>query len=243
MPWTRKRASSTLARLLLEDADELGADDLALRLGLVLTGERVEEALLGVDVDQLDPELLAERLDDLVGLALSHQAVVDEHAGELVADRPVDEHRRDRRIDAAGEAADDLAVADLLADLRDLLVDHRRRRPALLAAGDLAQEALEDLLAVRGVDDLGVELDAVEAALERLERRDRRSRAGSERRQHPPAPRARSRGGSSSTAAPRAGRRAGWPPSPVSVSVVRPNSPASAPSTLPPSASAIACIP
>jgi hypothetical protein len=42
--------------------------------------------------------------------------VIDEDAGELVADRLVDQHRRDRGIDAAREAADHLAVADLRAD-------------------------------------------------------------------------------------------------------------------------------
>ena len=39
-----------LRRLLLEDADELGADRLALRLGVGDAGELLEEALLGVDV-------------------------------------------------------------------------------------------------------------------------------------------------------------------------------------------------
>ena len=136
-------------------------------------------------MDQLDAEALAERLDDLLGLALAEQAVVDEDAGELVADRLVDERRGGRRIDAAGEAADDAAVADLLADPLDLLVDHRRRRPLLLAAGDLAQEALEDRLPVRRVDDLGVELDAVEAALGVLAGGDRRTGA---RRRAPRSP-------------------------------------------------------
>ena len=41
------------------------------------------------------------------------QAVVHEDAGQPVADRPVDQQRRDRRIDAAAQAADDAAVADL----------------------------------------------------------------------------------------------------------------------------------
>ncbi len=154
-----------LERLLLEDADELLADDLALRLRVVDAGEALQEAFARVDVDQLDAEALSEGLDDLLGLALAEQAVVDEHAGELVADRLVDERRGRGRVDAAGEAADDAAVADLLADPVDLLVDHRSGRPVLLAAGDLAQKALEDRLPVRGVDDLGMELNAVEAAL------------------------------------------------------------------------------
>ena len=88
-------------------------------------GEPGEEALRGVDVDERDPELLAEGVDDLLGLVLAQQAVVDEHAGELVADRAVDERRGGRRVDAAGEPADHAAVADLGADALDLLVDHR----------------------------------------------------------------------------------------------------------------------
>ena len=70
-------------------------------------------------------------VDDLLGLVLAQQPVVDEHAGELVADRAVDERRRGRGVDAAREAADDAAVADLGADPLDLLVDDRGRRPAL----------------------------------------------------------------------------------------------------------------
>ena len=50
------------------------------------------------------------------------------------------------------------------------------RRPLLLAAGDVAQEAGEDLGPVGGVDDLGVELDPVEAAVGRLAGGDRGAR-------------------------------------------------------------------
>ena len=61
--------------------------------------------------------MVAEQRHDLLGLAGAQQAVIDEDAGELVADRLVDQHRGDRRIDAAGEAADHPALADLGADL------------------------------------------------------------------------------------------------------------------------------
>jgi hypothetical protein len=46
----------------------------------------------------------------------AQDAVVDEDAGELAADGLVDEHGGDGGIDAAGETADDVARADLLAD-------------------------------------------------------------------------------------------------------------------------------
>ena len=55
-----------------------------------------------------------EQRHDLLGLAEPQQAVVDEHAGELVADRLVDQHGRHGAIDAAGEPADHPALADLL---------------------------------------------------------------------------------------------------------------------------------
>ena len=76
---------------------------IALRLasGSVTPASFVEEALLGVDGDERDLELVAEGLDDLLALVLAHQAVVDEDAGELVADRAVHEQRRDARVDAA----------------------------------------------------------------------------------------------------------------------------------------------
>ena len=133
MPWTRNAHVAELARLLLEDADELLADDLALRLRVGDAGEPGEEPLLGAHVDERDVEVAAERLDDLLGLVRAHQPVVDEDARELVADRLVDEQRRDGRVDAAGEPADDALRADLRADPLDLLLDHRGGRPASAA--------------------------------------------------------------------------------------------------------------
>ena len=119
-------------------------------------------------------EVAAEGLDHLRGLVLAEQAVVDEDAGELVADRLVDEQRGDGAVDAAGEAAEHALAADARADPLDLLLDHGGGRPGGRGVGDAVEEVLQHLLAVRGVHDLGVELDAVEAADRVLERADRR---------------------------------------------------------------------
>jgi hypothetical protein len=59
-------------------------------------------------VAQRHLEVVVERLHHLGGLVLAQQAVVDEDAGELLADGTVHEERRDRRVDAAGERTDDL---------------------------------------------------------------------------------------------------------------------------------------
>src|SRR5689334_7597802 len=71
-----------LVRLLVEHLDELGADDLALALGIVLAAQRVEEALLGIHADDLDAEVLGENLHDGVAFMQTQQAMVDEHADQ-----------------------------------------------------------------------------------------------------------------------------------------------------------------
>ena len=62
------------------------------------------------------PSCSRKAVDHLLGLVLAHHAVVDEDAGEPVADRAVDEQRGGRGVDAAGEPADRAGLADLRPD-------------------------------------------------------------------------------------------------------------------------------
>ncbi len=130
--------------VLLEDPNEQLADRLALGLGLGDPGEAFEEPRAGVDVDQLDALVAAERLDDLIALAAAHQPGVDVHTRQLVADRLVDQGGRHRRVDPAAQPADRPGLADLGADRLDLRVDDRVHRPRRLAAGEIVQEALQE---------------------------------------------------------------------------------------------------
>ena len=114
-------------RLLLEHPDELLADDAPLGLRVDHALEAGEEPLGGVDMDQWDVEMVAERRRDLLALVLPHEAVVHEHAGQALAERAMHDQGRDRRVDAAGETADRAAAADLRPDRLDLLVDDRGR--------------------------------------------------------------------------------------------------------------------
>ena len=44
-------------------------------------------------MDQRDVEMAAKQRDDLLALIQTHQTVIDVDAGQLVADRLVDQHR------------------------------------------------------------------------------------------------------------------------------------------------------
>ena len=117
---------ANLAGLLLEHANELGADNLTLGLGLLDVHELVQEAVGGVNVNQVGIHLIFEDVDDLLALALAHQAVVHVHADELLADGLDEQGRDNRTVDAAGKSQQDLLVANLLADYSDLLIDEHQ---------------------------------------------------------------------------------------------------------------------
>ena len=201
MPWARNSAPPIFARFLLEHVDEGGADDLALLLGIGRrrragrgTGRRRRDAPAGccsgrgraVTTSSASPS--------------AQQAGIDEDAGELLAHRLVQQHRRDRGIDAAREAADDAALADLRRDARDRLAAEGRHGPIAAAARDAVGEVLQQRRALRRVHDLGMELHAVEAARVVGDGGEGRALAHARRRGSPAAARRRGRRGSSTPA-------------------------------------------
>ena len=140
-------------------------DDLALGFRIGHAFQSTEETGFGIDSDDLHAKILGEDLHDLIAFMMAQQAVVDEHAGQLVADRLV-QHRGDHRgIDTAGQAEEHAAVADLGADLVDRVVNDVVRRPGIAAAADFVDEARVDARALRGVGDFRMELQTVVAAL------------------------------------------------------------------------------
>ena len=130
----------------------------------------------GLHVHQRNIVVVAEQRDHALGFAEAQQPVINEHAGELIVDRLVDEDGGDGGIDAAGKPADHLALADLLPDLLDRLLLEGAHGPVTGAAGDLAHEVAKERRAVRGVYDLEVELHRVELALIVGDHGDRRIR-------------------------------------------------------------------
>ena len=102
----------------------------------------------------------AENLAHDFRLAPAQHAVIDENAGELVADGLVNQRRRDARIHTAAQAQNDLFLADLGANLLDGLFDVIPHRPLLAAAANLVDKIGDDFPAARRVDDFGMKLEA-----------------------------------------------------------------------------------
>ncbi len=155
---------------VLEDADELHADDLALLLGVGNALQSLEETRRGVDVFQPDVKIVAEEVLDRLRLAGAEEAVVDENAGQLVADGAVEQNGGHGGIDPAAESEDDALLPHPLANLGAGLLDERAHRPILLATADIVDKVLENRPAPRRVRDLRVKLQAVKFSLGIFER-------------------------------------------------------------------------
>ena len=121
-----------------------------------------------------EPNRRKRTLDEF-GLTFAHEAGIDVDAAHARrAESPQTKRERDGGIDPAADEEEDIAIADRAADL---LLDQRDATPGipvLFAIADIEDEVFENARALRGVDDLGVELHAIEPA--RADLRLRRSR-------------------------------------------------------------------
>ena len=103
--------------------DELFADDVSLLFGVGDTCEFVKEAVYCVDIDEVRVHLVAENSDDLLGLAFAKKAVVNVNGNQLLADCLDQKCGYYRGINTSGQCQQYLVIADLRAELFDLLVD------------------------------------------------------------------------------------------------------------------------
>ena len=79
----------------LEHIDEQFADDLAFRFRVLDAVEFLQEQIGRVDINQRNIVMPAEQLLHRLAFIEPQQPVIDEHAGELRADRFVQEHGGD----------------------------------------------------------------------------------------------------------------------------------------------------
>ena len=117
-----------LSGFLCEHFDELAAANVSLFLGIGDACQLVQEAVCRVDINEVGIHLVAEYLDNLLGLALAEQSVVDMYTYQVLADRFDQESCDDGGIYTAGECQENLLVSDLLFDLFDLLINESLRQ-------------------------------------------------------------------------------------------------------------------
>src|SRR5439155_3942553 len=110
---------------------------------------------------------------DAFGFALAQDAVVDEDARELVADRGKSDCRCHRRIDASRQRADCLDLPDFLPHLSHCGLYDRLCVPAALAAADVEDEVGDYRLPLRRVNNFRMQLNAVAAVAVRYRREGR----------------------------------------------------------------------
>ncbi|CRM87606.1 hypothetical protein [Pseudomonas sp. 22 E 5] len=149
----------------IEHVDEGAADDLALFLWVAFARQVVEELVLGVGADHFDAHVLSEHGHHLLAFVQAQQAVVDEHARQLVADGFVQQRGNHGGVNAAGQAEQHVVGADLGTHVGDGVFSDFRRGPQGFALADVEDEARQDAPALLGVSHLRVELHAVVAAL------------------------------------------------------------------------------
>ena len=162
-----------------EHVDERMADAAPLLLRVRDTHELVEKPLARIHDAQIDAQVSPEGPLDLLPLPFAQQSVVDENAGQAIADRAVNEHRGDSRVHSPRQAADrPPARADQLANPFDLLLDVVPGSPVGNAATDPEEKIVDDLAAARRVRHFRMKQDAVERLGFVPDRRVRRVGAG-----------------------------------------------------------------
>ena len=150
---------------MLKDFDELVADDFAFLLRVNHPPQEGEKTFGGFDVFELHVEIFSkDALHDFF-FAGPEQSVIDEDAGQLIANGLVQQGRDDRGINTAAKAKHHFVIADLSADTFTGVRDEGAHRPIHGTTADVIDEILQDLAAARGVCYLRVKLQAVEPAL------------------------------------------------------------------------------
>ena len=152
-----------LARLALEHLNELAPNDLALGLWIADSGQLTQELLRRVDPNHFGVELSHKHVHDHVAFIKSKQAVVNEYAGQLLADGPVNQRRCHRGIDSARQSKDHLFLTHLRPDSGHSFTDVVPHDPVSAGSTNVQNETLQDSRTAFGMSHFRVELDAVEA--------------------------------------------------------------------------------
>ncbi|MPN23940.1 hypothetical protein SDC9_171333 [bioreactor metagenome] len=164
--------ATELFRFLLKHANKFFTDDLSLSFRLCHTRELAQETFPCVHFDDVERKRVMIDLHDLFRLVLTQKAVVNKYAGHLAADRLMNQHTRDGRINPAGERADHTFVSNLRADARDQLLLEVCRAVVTAKVTNALEEVFKEFLTVLRMRYFRMELNSIHLALFVRKRRD-----------------------------------------------------------------------
>src|SRR5438874_7858413 len=134
--------SEQFLRRPLKDFDELITNNFAFLLRIGHSAQEAEKAFGGVSVFESHVKIfLEDPLHDFF-FTSAEQSVIDEDAGQLIANRFVQQGRDHRGIDSAAEAKYHLIVADLSPDTFTGVLDEGAHRPIHRATANVIDEIL-----------------------------------------------------------------------------------------------------
>ncbi len=157
--------AGNLGCFFFEHGDKLVTDDDAFAFRVFDAGKLGQKAFARVNRDHRKMHDVAKRRQYRRRFPFAQQSMIDEDAGELLADRARDQRCGDRRIDPARERADDLVAPDFNANLVDGAIDERLHLPIVGQPRNPVQEVAKDRRSGLRVHHLGVKLHAVDFAL------------------------------------------------------------------------------
>ncbi len=117
------------------------ADDLAFPFGVAYTLQFVQETVRGINVFQVHFKIAGKDFLNQLRFIFTQQPVVDEHTGQLVPDRFMNQSGHHGGINAAAQAEDDFFVAHPIADVFNRFIDKRIHPPTAGTAAFLAESA------------------------------------------------------------------------------------------------------
>ena len=150
------------------------ADDLALRLRIGDACQAVQKQIGGVNGLQAQVKMMPENGLHLLPFAFPQHPVVHINASELVADRLVQQHGGHGRIHTAGQAENQVGIANRLPDLPLLLVHEGGPCPVAPAPADTHCKVFDEQAPGGSMHHFGMKLYTVVGELVGRYRRNRR---------------------------------------------------------------------
>ncbi len=154
---------SQFLRFIIEYFHKHATDGFTFQLRIINAFQCRQEALFRIHLDDVQTEMIAEHFHHLMAFVQTQQTVINEYAGQSLADSSVDQHRHNGRIHTTGQTQNHLVITDLLFDTLNGIFDDGGWCPQCVTLTDIFHKTLQHTGALLGVSHFRMELYTVEA--------------------------------------------------------------------------------